>query len=102
LVTMDIDRADFLLPIDELLVVIREEVLPSVESLMALKAQGKVVTGGYPIGHRAMVFIIETDSKEQLDEILEGLPLSTIARVKVTPLKTLEELRESPPGGGRP
>jgi hypothetical protein len=36
------------------------------------------------------------------DEILEGLPLSKLAEVKVTPLKTLEELCESPPGGGRP
>ena len=52
-----------------------------------------MLTGGYPIGQRAIVFIIETDSREQLDEILAGLPLSEVAQSKVTPLKSIEELR---------
>ncbi len=73
MVTMDITRADPLLPIDQLVRVIREAVLPSVERLMELKAQRKVVTGGYPVGQRAIVFIIETDSEEELYEILEDI-----------------------------
>jgi muconolactone delta-isomerase len=93
LVTMDITRADPLLPIDQLLGVIQEAVLPSVERLIELKAQRKVVTGGYPIGQRAMVFFIETDSEEELYEILESLPLSEVAEARVTPLKSFEELR---------
>jgi muconolactone delta-isomerase len=93
LVSMDITRADPLLPIERLAGVIREAVLPSVESLIALKTQGKVVTGGYPIGQRALVFIVETDSAEELDELLEGLPLSKVAEAKVTPLRNFEELR---------
>jgi muconolactone delta-isomerase len=93
MVTMDITRADPLLPIDLLAEVIREAVLPSVERLLELKAQRKVITGGYPIGQRAIVFIIETDSEEELYEILEGLPLSEIAEARVTPLKSFEELR---------
>ncbi len=93
MVTMHITRADPLLPIDQLGGVIRKAVLPSVERLMVLKAQGKVVTGGYPIGQKAIVFIIETDSEEELYEILEDLPLSEVAEARVTPLKSLEELR---------
>jgi muconolactone delta-isomerase len=92
LVRMDITRADPLLPVERLVGVIREAVLPSVESLIALKTQGKVVTGGYPIGQGAIVFIVETDSEEELHEILEGLPLSEVAEAKVTPLRTFEEL----------
>ncbi len=46
MVTMHINKADPLLPIAQLVGVVREAVLPSVERLMALKAQGKVVTGG--------------------------------------------------------
>jgi muconolactone delta-isomerase len=92
MVRMDINRADPLLPIDQLVGVIREAVLPSIESLIRLKGQGKVVTGGYPIGQGAIVFIVETDSEEELHEILEGLPLSEVAQAKVTPLESFEEL----------
>ena len=35
---------------------------------------------------------METDSEEELKEILEGLPLSEVAEAKVTLLRTFEEL----------
>jgi len=53
MVTMDMATADPLLPIDQLLGVIEESALPSVERLIELKAQRKVVTGGYPVGQKA-------------------------------------------------
>ena len=86
-------RADPLLPIDQLVGVIREAVLPSVERLLELKAQRKVLTGDYPVGQRAIVLVIETDSEEELYEILEALPLDEVAQPNVTPLKSYEELR---------
>jgi muconolactone delta-isomerase len=92
MVKMDVDRADPLLPIDQLVGVIGEAVLPSVEKLLALKAQGKVITGGYPLGQGQIVFIVEADSEEELHEILGGLPLSEVAQAKVTPLESFEEL----------
>jgi muconolactone delta-isomerase len=64
-----------------------------VERLMELKAQRKVVTRGYPVGHRAIVFIMEGDSEKKLYEILESLPLTKVAEARVTPLKGFEELR---------
>lgn len=93
LVTMDIETADPLLPIDKLARVIRESILPSIESLVALKAQGKVITGGYPIGERYMVFVVEADSEAQVNEVLGNLPISDVARTKVTRLRTVEELQ---------
>jgi muconolactone delta-isomerase len=93
MVTMHITRADPLLPIDQLLGVVRESVLPSVERLIALKEQGKVLTGGYPVGQRAIVFVIEADSEEELHQMLGDLPLSRVADAEVTRLESFEELR---------
>jgi hypothetical protein len=64
-----------------------------VEALASLTAQGKVITGGYPIGERFMVFVVEADSEEEVREVLRGLPLSGVARTSVRRLATFEELR---------
>lgn len=63
--------------------------------MIDLKAQGKVVTGGYPIGERFMVFVVEADSEEELQMELDALPLSAVAKTKATPLRNIEELRDS-------
>lgn len=94
-VTMDIEAADPLLPVDQLARVMRESILPSVEALMQLAVQGKVITGGYPIGDRFMVFIVEAESEDEVREVLAGLPLSDVARTTVRRLQSPEELRDS-------
>ena len=96
-VTMDIEEADPLLPVDQLARIVREAILPSLEALVPLTAQGRVVTGGYPIGDNFMVFVVEADSEEEVQEVLEGLSLSGVARTNVRRLHTLEDLR-SPDG----
>ena len=92
LVTMDIESADPLLPIDELVRVVRKSILPSLEALRNLQARGKVVTGGYPIGDRFMVFVVEADSEEHLWEMLEDVPLSGKAKTKVRLLQGFDAL----------
>jgi hypothetical protein len=92
LVTMDIESADPLLPIDELVRVVRKSILPSLEALRDLQARGKVVTGGYPIGDRFMVFVVEADSEEHLWEMLEDVPLSGKAKTKVRLLQGFDAL----------
>jgi hypothetical protein len=92
LVTMNIESADPLLPIDELVRVVRKSILPSLEALRNLQARGKVVTGGYPIGDRFMVFVVEADSEEQLWEMLEDVPLSGMAKTKVRLLQGFDAL----------
>jgi muconolactone delta-isomerase len=93
LVTMDIQTADPLLPIDRLVEVVSEAILPSLKTLADLKARGKVVTGGYPEGERFLVMVVEADSEEELREVLDGLPLSDVAKVKATPLRGFGEFR---------
>jgi len=69
LVTMNLNRSDPLLPVDQLTQFIRGAILPSVESLTRLQAQGKVVSGGYPIGRPAIVLLVDAASEEELYEI---------------------------------
>ena len=92
LVTMDIESADPLLPIDQLARVVRKAILPSLEALRELQAQGKVVTGGYPIGDRFMVFVVEADSEEHLQQMLEDVPLYGMAKTKVRLLQGFDAL----------
>jgi len=92
LVTMDIESADPLLPIDQLARVVRKAILPSLEALRELQAQGKVVTGGYPIGDRFMVFVVEADSEEHLQQMLEEVPLYGMAKTKVRLLEGFDAL----------
>jgi len=92
LVTMDIESADPLLPIDQLARVVRKAILPSLEALRELQAQGKVVTGGYPIGDRFMVFVVEADSEEHLQQMLKEVPLYGMAKTKVRLLEGFDAL----------
>jgi muconolactone delta-isomerase len=91
-VTMDIKPPDPQLPVDRLANIVREAILPSGEALITLRAQGRLVTGGYLVGERSMVFVFETDSEEEVREVLEGLPLSGVATAEVRPMQTLGEL----------
>lgn len=91
---MDLAKADPLLPLDRLAGLLREAILPSVESLIDLKSRGKIVTGGYPMGHRSIVFVMEAESEEELYEILQNLPLWKQVEAKATPLQRFEELQK--------
>jgi hypothetical protein len=74
LVTTGLARADPLLPLDRLAGLLREAILPSlpsVESLIDLRSRGTIVTGGYPMGHRSIVFVMQAESEEELFEILK-------------------------------
>jgi muconolactone delta-isomerase len=92
-VTMDLEKpADPQLPVDRLAHIVREPILPSVEALIPLKAQGRLVTGGYLIGERSMVFVFEADSEDEVREVLEGLPLSGVATAELRPMQPLGEM----------
>ena len=95
LVTMNLTRTDPLLPVDQLTQLIRGAILPSVESLTQLQAQGKVVAGGYPIGRPAIVLLVDAHSEEELYEILEALPLWEQVEVEARQMQGFEELGSS-------
>jgi muconolactone delta-isomerase len=83
-----------LLPPEQLVEVIRQGVLPSHDALTNLKAEGKLVAGGYAVGERAGVFIFEVDSNAELDALLQSLPLWGLIMKKATPLEEVEGRRE--------
>jgi hypothetical protein len=79
---MDIETADPLLPIDRLVGIMRESILRPFEALTDLERRGRVVTGGYPMGERFVVPVVEADSEEDLREVLDELPLLGVAKVE--------------------
>ncbi len=91
-VTMDIEPAGTRLPVDGLAKIVREAILPSVEDLIPLGAQGRLVTGGYLLGDRSMVFVFEADSEEEVREVLDGLPLSGVATPNIRRMRALGEM----------
>ncbi len=97
LVTMDLPEAepDGPLPsIEGLVGTIRKTILPSLEALSALKAQGRVLAGGYPSGQRSIMLIVEADSEERVLGMLQRVPCWDLSATDVARLYALEE----PPG----
>jgi muconolactone delta-isomerase len=78
------------LPPDQLVGIMRQWVFPSMDTLIKLKSEGKIIAGGLRVGERALVLIFEAESNEEMDTILQRLPLLGLAKWKVTPLETLE------------
>jgi muconolactone delta-isomerase len=52
-----------------------------------LQSEVKIEAGGFPVGERAIAFILELDSPEELDALLQGIPFWGITKTKVTPLQ---------------
>jgi hypothetical protein len=73
---------------------IRSAVLPGHEALINLRAEGKVIAGGFPVGERAIAFIVEADSSKELDALLLQIPFWTITKTKVTALQDFEDRRD--------
>jgi len=62
-------------------------VIPSLDQLAKLEKEGKV-TGGLPVGERAVVFVVEASSNEELDQMLRSLPIWGGMKWKVIPLQS--------------
>jgi len=92
-VTTDLEKpADPRLPVHRLANIVREAILPTVEALIPLGTQGRLVTGGYLVGEGQMVFVFEADSEEEMHKMLEDLPSSWVASAKVRRMQPLGEM----------
>ena len=92
-VTMDLEPDAYpQLPTDGLARIVREAILPSVEALVPLSAARKLVTGGYLLGERTMVFVFEADSEEEVRQMLDDLPLSRVAKPNIRRMQPLGEM----------
>src|SRR5215468_2158634 len=69
-------------------------VIPAFEYLSRLKAEGKVLAGGLPVGDRAFVCIIEAASNDEADRIVREMPTWGVLEWKVTPLQSFEARAE--------
>jgi hypothetical protein len=78
--------------VERLANIVREAILPTVELLIPLRSQARLVTGGYLVGESTMVFVFEADSEEEVREVLEDLPPSELATTKVRRMRSLEEI----------
>jgi hypothetical protein len=94
LVTQEFVDPGPLLPPDRFLGMMRSAVLPGHEVLINLKSEGKVIAGGFPVGERAIAFIVEADSPKELDELLLEIPFWVITKTKVIPLQDFEDRRD--------
>ena len=94
LVTQEFVDPGPLLPPDAYLGMMKSAILPGHEALINLKAEGKVIAGGYPVGERVIAFIVEADSPKELDSLLEEIPFWGIVKTKVTVLQAFEDRRD--------
>ncbi len=91
LVTMNFVDPGPLLPIQQYVGMMRQAVLPGHEAVKTLKSEGKILAGGFPVGERAIAFIVESDSPKELDTLLLRIPFWGIVKTKVTPLQDLDD-----------
>jgi muconolactone delta-isomerase len=70
--------------------VLERGILPTFDALMKLEADKKILAGGLPVGDRALVFILEAASHEEVDQLLRDLPAWGVLKWTVTPLQSFE------------
>lgn len=72
---------------EEMIPVLEKIVLPGLEAMADLEANKTILAGGLPVGERALVFIVEATSNEELDAMLRKIPLWGMLTWEVTPLQ---------------
>jgi len=73
---------------EEAVAILEGAVLPSFDELIKLEKSKKILAGGLPVGERALVFIVDAASHEELDQLLQDLPLWGVLNWEVTPLQS--------------
>ena len=82
LVTQEYVDPGPLLPPEQLVGIMRMAVLPGHEAMENLRSEGKIVAGGFPVGERAIAFVLELDSPEEPDSLLQGIPFWGITKTE--------------------
>ena len=59
---------------EQAIALLEEVVIPAFDYVGRLKAEGKVLAGGLPVGDRAFVCIIEAASNDEVDRIVREMP----------------------------
>ena len=64
-------------------------IIPSLEAIVQMEKEKKIVGGVYA-GSRAAAFIVEAISNEEVSHLLMGLPFWALFKWKVTPLESTQ------------
>jgi muconolactone delta-isomerase len=93
LVTIDGSDVGAGMPPEQLVQVIDQMVVPSLEKLAQWEEEGRIHGGGYTAA-RGAVFMIDADSSEEVDQLVASLPYWGLVRVDVKPLISTSSLFE--------
>ncbi len=75
---------------EDMVELIEDYILPGFEALKKLQLENKILAGGVPVSERAVAFIIDAATNEELDQIMRSLPLWPVLEWQVTPLQSFE------------
>jgi len=75
---------------EQALGMLEKGILPTLEALIKLEKEGKILAGGLPLGDRAFVFIMEASSHNEVDELIRDLPAWGALKWKVRPLQSFK------------
>ena len=70
-------------------------ILPTLALAERYAADGKILAGGPVVGRIALCFIVQADSPQEVDRIIESLPLWRVAETHVTPLIAFSDRRSN-------
>ena len=65
-------------------------VVPTLERLIQLKSEGKVLVAGTPAGHKSIYFVADAASHDEVTQLVDSLPLWPIHQWEITPLLDVE------------
>ncbi len=65
-------------------------VIPTVERMIQLKSEGKILVAGTPPGHKSVYFVAEAASHDEISQLVDSLPLWPIHQWEITPLVDIE------------
>jgi Muconolactone delta-isomerase len=72
------------------ILLIERYILPSLEICRKWQGEGKLLAGGPVSASIQLAFVLEVKSAQELDELIESLPLWPLMETSVIPLTTFE------------
>ncbi len=69
---------------------IRDYIFPSLEMCKKMQEEKKILAGGPMSGTIGIAMIVEAESAQELDELIENLPIWPRMETTVTPLTTFD------------
>ena len=72
------------------ILLIERYILPSLEICRKWQAEGKLLAGGPVSASIQLAFVLEVESVQELDDLVESLPLWPLMETSVIPLTTFE------------